>query len=76
MSADRKPEPCCPKCGGTSGHEHILTEQHLMSGDWGTPAESGDSGVTDHLKASRSLVRCIDCGARFKHAALVAKGLA
>jgi hypothetical protein len=61
----------CPKCGGTTGHEHILTESHLMHGPWGESAEAGDSGI----EPKRSMVRCCDCGAKFNHEALRRKGL-
>lgn len=57
---------CCPKCGGATGHKHILTESHAMNGRWGEPAEAGDSGTSP----KRSLVACLDCGAKFKHEAL------
>lgn len=64
-------KPCCPKCGGISGHFHRLTETHTMSGAWGDPAEANDSG----LDVQRSLVECGDCGAKFQHDALARKGL-
>ena len=72
----QKADPCCPKCKGTSGTQGEMTETHVMGGAWGEPMESGDSG--DHVgKGIRwTLVVCLDCGAKFKHAALVRKGLA
>lgn len=64
-------DPCCPKCGGTTGHEHVMTESHEMHGAWGEMASAGDSGIN----VRRSLVTCLDCGARFQHRALERKGL-
>jgi hypothetical protein len=64
--------PGCPKCGGIGGHQHVMTESHVMCGLWGEAAISEDSGLQVH----RSLVQCVDCGARFGHASLVRKGLA
>lgn len=61
----------CPRCSGTSGHEHVLTEQHMMQGVWGEPAEAGDSG----RNVRRSLVRCLDCGSAFNYDSLLRKRL-
>jgi len=69
-----KTERCCPRCGGTTGHQHVMTESHKMFGRWGESAESLDSG--GHVRpVVRSLVVCADCGAKFKHAALTKLGL-
>jgi len=67
----RVSEKGCPRCGGARGHRHVMTESHLMQGAWGEQAEAGDSGID----VKRSLVACIDCGAKFQHEALVKRGL-
>jgi hypothetical protein len=73
--ATRPAAPCCPACGGEGGHRHVMTESHVMSGTWGQPAESVDSGP--HVRPIvRSRVECIDCGLRFTHPWLVKQGLA
>lgn len=64
------PEKCCPKCGGTQGYEYSLVVEHVMNEEWGNEASCGDS---EH--SLQSLVRCIDCGARFQFEALKRKGL-
>lgn len=72
MSTQRHPnEQCCPACGGTAGHQHEMTETHVMCGAWGEQAEAGDHTG----RVQRSLVTCIDCGVRFQFDALTRKGL-
>ena len=52
---------CCPKCGGKSGHEHVLVVHYTMGGAWGSsPETTGDEWSSPAPKT----VRCIDCGAR------------
>lgn len=66
---------CCPACSGTTGHEHVMTESHLMHGTWGGDVESGDCGPSV-APTKRSLVKCKDCGATFKFESLRKNGLA
>lgn len=64
----------CPKCGGSTGHEHVMTESHVMIGLWGSSAQAVDSG--GHVRpVIRSFVQCLDCGVKFKHEALRKNGL-
>lgn len=69
MSTD--PSKCCPACGGTEGYEYDLRVSHIMNAPWG---DEGDCADSQHC--SQSLVRCLDCGAKFQFNALKQKGLA
>jgi hypothetical protein len=62
---------CCPACSGTSGYEYDMVVAHVMNAPWGEDGECGDS-----QHHSQSLVKCLDCGAKFQFSALKKKGLA
>jgi hypothetical protein len=54
---------CCPKCGGTNGHESVLVVAYDINGAWGRPEETTGSERVVH---SARVVRCIDCGGRVR----------
>ncbi|MFL9811024.1 hypothetical protein EQ845_13205 [Pseudomonas putida] len=60
----------CPKCGGHEGYQFDLVEKHIMGAGWGEPPVSLDSGII----VSRSMVKCGDCGHRFRLDTLRALG--
>lgn len=70
MSTPYCPSQGCPKCGGQTGYEFTMTEEHTMGGGWGEPPTSGDSG----RNARDSLVTCLDCRHRFQPRKLAAIG--
>lgn len=51
----------CPKCGGTSGHEHVLVVHYTVVNMWG---ESAETTGYEWSPPPPKTVRCIDCGAR------------
>jgi len=52
---------CCPKCGGTSGHEHVLVVHYTMAGNWGEVAITTGE---EWSEKPRKTVKCIDCNCR------------
>lgn len=70
MDTTYTPAQGCPKCGGQSGYEFTMTEQHRMGGGWAMTPQAGDSGIN----ARDSLVTCLDCGHRFHARTLNALG--
>ena len=55
----------CPKCGGDSGHEHVLVIHNTMTGSWGDGAEATSDC---RYKNAPKTVKCIDCGCRVPYA--------